>query len=106
MDYPTFCPEACAALEEGITSMSVCGSVKEKSMVTAKFRCDSVKFNTQPKDGENVKSSEVVQFGASGDQEWSRYTPSGRIEMTITNEACWGRFVSGKDYMLTFTEAE
>lgn len=34
--------------------------------------------------------------------EWSQATPSGYIELAITNEAAFSQFEPGKEYLLTF----
>lgn len=36
---------------------------------------------------------------------WSQATPSGYVELTITNPAAFGAFEVNKEYMLTFSEA-
>lgn len=42
---------------------------------------------------------------ASPNHEWSAATPSGRVEMTITNMAAAGQFEQGKTYLVKFEEA-
>lgn len=37
---------------------------------------------------------------------WSQYTPSGKIELSITNPAAYEQFAPGKKFLLTFTETE
>ena len=37
---------------------------------------------------------------------WSKYTPSGTIEMNITNESALSQFEIGKSYIVTFNKAE
>jgi len=37
--------------------------------------------------------------------EWSQATPSGYVELTITNPAAFGAFEVNKEYTLTFEEA-
>ncbi len=34
--------------------------------------------------------------------EWSQATPSGYVELTITNEAAFSKFEVGQEYLLTF----
>lgn len=58
--------------------------------------------------GQTGKPSEVVVLQAAmgeGNKEWSRYTPSGRIEMQIDNPAAAEQFEIGKDYLVTFEPA-
>lgn len=42
---------------------------------------------------------------ASPNFEWSQATPSGYVELTITNPAAFGQFEANKEYTLTFDEA-
>lgn len=37
---------------------------------------------------------------------WSKATPSGQVELTITNDKAFGAFVPGVEYHLTFTPIE
>ena len=37
--------------------------------------------------------------------EWSQATPSGYVELTITNEAAFSKFEPGTEYLLTFDVA-
>lgn len=74
--------------------------------VTAKVTCISktpVEYDT---------STTVVRFTpvydadpASPNFEWSKWTPSGYIELTITNPDALDQFEVHKAYMLTFEEA-
>jgi hypothetical protein len=36
---------------------------------------------------------------------WSKATPSGQVELTITNPAAFENFEVNKEYLLTFEEA-
>lgn len=70
-------------------------------VIKAKFRCDSVmKFVN----GETVELHPVVS-GSDENKEWSKYTPTGTVSMTITTEGAVNSFVPGKEYYLEFTEA-
>ena len=49
----------------------------------------------------------VVKFRAVTDDSvenktWSKYTPSGEVELVITNEAAYDQFEQGKDYFVDF----
>lgn len=35
-------------------------------------------------------------------KEWSKYTPSGTLTMSILNEAAAGQFTLGEEYLITF----
>lgn len=79
-----------------------------------KFRCESVKSYNDPKataDAPDVKSYEDITLRAHYDESpenkvWSKWTPSGMFQMSVTNPAVFGRFTEGKDYYLDITEAE
>jgi hypothetical protein len=79
-------------------------------MVRAKFRCvekrSSVSnYGSGPKPVE--QEAVVLQpVAGPGNEEWSKYTPSGKLEMVITNPAAVSQFAVGQDYILTFEPAE
>ena len=59
-------------------------------------------------DGKGVTQVEVTlqpvyDDGANG--EWSKYTPSGELRLTITNPDAYNQFVLGKAYFVDFSEA-
>lgn len=85
-------------------------------MIRAKFRCEAVTGHAGTrvkKDGsgyEGCKHAEVVKlapvFAVDGpNKAWSEATPSGVVEMTITNFEAMGKFEVGKDYFIDFTPA-
>ena len=41
-----------------------------------------------------------------GNEEWSKWTPSGELSMSITNPAAIAEFEVGKDYYLDFTPCD
>lgn len=66
--------------------------------IKAKFRCNQV---------DRHPTHEFVTFTpvysddkTSENYSWSKYTPSGKLEMSITNNACWGKFNPGDEYYL------
>jgi len=67
--------------------------------VRAKFIVDEVR---RVRHGYNeVKLSAVV--GTEGDNaDWSEATPTGSIEMTITNKAALDQFEPGSEYFVNF----
>lgn len=76
------------------------------SNVQAKVRC--IGNATSPYDPENTKIR-LVRFTpvydadpSSPNHEWSEATPSGYIELYISNPAAFQAFEMGKDYLLTF----
>lgn len=75
--------------------------------VRAKFYVQKVEHMHTPVPGEvcaNVSLAPV--FGTFGDgkdnETWSKYTPNGKLEMTITNPDAIGQFEIGRAYFLTF----
>lgn len=44
--------------------------------------------------------------GASEDNTFARYTPSGELSITVQNPALLGKFKVGEKYYLEFTKAE
>lgn len=81
--------------------------------VRAKFFVSEVKHLYTQGDGDNVAATVKLQpcFGSypGGDSEenksFSKWTPQGSIEMTITNPAAVEFFEIGKAYYIDFTPA-
>jgi hypothetical protein len=74
--------------------------------VTAKFQVKSVNqvfWGTGAKP--HIIQLEAVTSGP-GNESWSQYTPSGKMEMTVTNPAAAGFFTPGKTVFINFTEAD
>lgn len=70
-------------------------------MLRAKMRCDSI----EP--GEYVRLSAV--YSSDPDSEnysWSQATPSGQLNMYITNPEAQGKFEVGKEYYIDISPAE
>jgi hypothetical protein len=70
----------------------------------AKMRCT---WNQQTQWATIDQDTHIVRFApVSGDsdenKEWSKYTPSGSIEMHITNPAAFDQFEENAEYLLTF----
>lgn len=78
--------------------------------VQAKFFCSEIKHAAVP--GSEPFATIVLSpvFGSYGDgkvnETWAKYTPSGKIEMGITNPAAIDAFELGKAYLITFTPDE
>jgi len=74
--------------------------------IQAKVSVTAVKVNGE---GENKYSEEVYMHPVYGNGEenksYSEATPSGAIQLTITNKNAWGFFVEGKEYYVNFTQA-
>jgi len=79
--------------------------------VKAKFTC--VKVEPYSYDdgktvaGKNITMNAVVRYGNDGarydeNESWSQATPSGQLNIHISNPAAFEQFEEGKDYYLTF----
>lgn len=72
-------------------------------MIRAKFQCHEV---TKDSSGNEKVSLGAVYGNGEANKEWSKYTPSGSLTMTISQEGAQGKFIPGKEYFLDFTPAE
>lgn len=72
-------------------------------MVRAKFKVQSV---TQY-EGDSVKVELwPVTTGSEENKTFWRYTPSGKLEMTINNSVASDEFKAGAEFYLDFTKVE
>lgn len=71
--------------------------------ILAKFKVGSVTDFGNNNHGVNLSP---VIGGSDENKSFSLYTPSGKIEMHITNPECIGFFVAGKEYYVEFRPAE
>ena len=75
----------------------------------AKFVVTSV---TKPCEGSEELTFRAVSDtpfdaeGASEDNSFARYTPSGTLSMTVQNPALLGKFIPGDKFYLDFTPAD
>lgn len=70
----------------------------------AKFQCSSI--NKSPDDSSAVVHLSAVTTGSADNETWSKYTPSGQLQMTISNPAAAEQFEQGKEYFIDITPAE
>ena len=70
-------------------------------MIRAKMKCNSV---TKTEGSENVKFSPVTAGSSKENESWSKWTPSGSLELNITNPAVHGAFVPGVEYFIDISE--
>lgn len=68
-------------------------------MLRAKMKCLSV---LKTEGGETVKL-EPVHADSEENKTWSKWTPSGGLELTITNPDAFGKLVPGGEYLLDLT---
>lgn len=71
-------------------------------MVTARFKVGNVNDFGQYR--QVVLSPVYSSDKESPNYSWSQYTPSGKLEMTITNPAAYEQFAVGKTFHVTFEE--
>ncbi len=69
----------------------------------AKFMCMSVSKDAY--ENETVTLAPVYGKDGSANASWAKATPSGRIELTISNPKAQGHFVPGRDYFVDFFDA-
>lgn len=78
--------------------------------VRAKFFVSSIKHVGTPGSEPYAQIELAPVFGTYGDgkdnESWSKYTPSGKIEMSVTNPAAIEAFAVGKAYYVDFTPVE
>ncbi len=80
--------------------------------VRAKFFVTAIQHANVPGPDPYATITLMPVFGsyADGDNEtnksWSKYTPSGKIEMSVTNPAAIEMFEQGKAYFIDFTPVE
>lgn len=68
-------------------------------MLRAKMKCDSVTRTTY---GETIKLH-PVHSGSPENEQWSKYTPSGSLDLTITNPDAFGKMQPGDEFFLDLT---
>lgn len=76
--------------------------------VRAKFQCQSINHILTHLPGEQtaiLTFAPVYDNGNGENKTWSKYTPQGKLEMTVTNPDAVGAFEVGKSYYLDFTPA-
>ncbi|WP_342361430.1 hypothetical protein [Terrarubrum flagellatum] len=79
-------------------------------MVRAKFFVEKIEHSDIPGTDQYASITMRPVFGTYGDGEvnktWSKYTPSGHLQITITNPSAIDAFEMGKAYYLDFTPAD
>lgn len=79
-------------------------SVRAKMRVTGRHELTGC--GKEPKIEQVIVTLQPVYDDGSGpNKEWSQWTPSGEVRMTITNPAAYAQFVLGKDYFVDFVAA-
>lgn len=52
-----------------------------------------------------VSASKYPEDGSDENNTYAKFSPSGRIELTVANPALLGKFAVGEEYYLDFTPA-
>lgn len=74
-------------------------------MIRCKMVCSSVtKSGTEPNRVERVRL-DAVSGGSAENAAWSRFTPSGSLEFSITNLPAQGKIEPGAEYFIDITPA-
>ncbi len=77
--------------------------------VQAKLRVEEknqrAKWDGKPGE-EGDHTVKLRPVGGPGNEEWSKATPAGSVELTITNPAALSFFVLGGEYVATFTRVD
>lgn len=71
--------------------------------IRAKFKVQSV---THTEGAESVALCAVNSSDGKGNESWAKWTPSGKLEMTINNPEAQGKFKPGKLVYLDFSDAD
>jgi hypothetical protein len=78
--------------------------------VRAKFFVEDIQHQDIPGTEQYASITMRPVFGTYGDGEvnktWSKYTPSGHLQITITNPSATDAVEKGKAYYLDFTPAD
>ena len=76
------------------------------SKVKAKMYCESVTLTggLATNKQETVKLR-AVTYDTGENATYSKFTPSGTLELMVTNEAIFGHFQPGKEYYIDIVEA-
>lgn len=76
-------------------------------MIRAKFSCG--KIDKYPENATEQFETVILNAVYSSDPEsenysWSKWTPSGMLNLTITNPDAQGKFEVGKEYFIDISE--
>lgn len=74
-----------------------------ESVMRAKLRVGAVLRRLNEK---SEVVAEEVELWATGDADWSMYTPAAKFSLTITNPAFYGTLVQGTTFYVDFTRAD
>lgn len=72
--------------------------------VRAKFSCISIHKSLDNPSA--VVNLSAVTTSSTENETWSKYTPSGQLQMLISNLAVLGQFEQGKEYFIDISPAD
>jgi len=72
--------------------------------VRAKFKCTVVSHNYT--DNAMVVKFQAVTAETEENKTWSKWTPTGSLEMYVSNPEVFNQFEEGKEYFLDITPVE
>ncbi len=75
----------------------------------AKCRIIKVESSLHPKEGDHRTVTLQPVYGREDDkanEQWSKFTPSGELRLTITNPEVWPDLVIGRAFFVDFTPVE
>ncbi|MCF6688993.1 hypothetical protein [Raoultella terrigena] len=72
--------------------------------VRAKFQCNSIQKSQD--NSTAVVHLMAVTTGSVENESWSKYTPSGQLQMVISNPAAAQKFEQGKEYFIDISLAD
>lgn len=81
-----------------------CGPMSKPAAISARFRVSSVNPASEPGGMESMCSQPVTD--GPGNESFSKWTPSGALNLTITNPDAQGFFVAGMEYDVVITPRE
>lgn len=85
-------------------------------MIKMRAKMRVADINTYPKDGDPSQETLVLyavgpkgsypEDGRDENNTYAKWSPSGRLELTVANPALFGEFEVGEEYYLDFTKAD
>lgn len=71
--------------------------------IVAKMRCYTITKDDHGNETVNLQA--VTGKDGTANAQWSKWTPSGRLDLTITNPPAQGQIEPGKEYLVTIASA-
>ncbi len=75
--------------------------------IRCKMKCSEVvQHKTEGKVTREDVRLDVVVADSKENAIWSKYTPTGNFQFSVTNEECFGKIIAGKTYYIDLNECE